>query len=254
MNAALLHLNLSGGPQSANLLKIDQAIQQAATRGASWIVTPETALQGYFFAQKGVDLPIPVQPSPELAALRQTIAHHKATVFLGCAEQDPQSGLHHNSCLVIGPDGDVLGRHRKLRSHGVGAEAWLTTGDSLNPVRCGKHNAGILICADAWYSEHAIQLKEKQADLMIMLAAWPPGPCGPADSWERCSLVSGLPLWVCNQTGNQESLDMTRAESAVIVNGQKKFTYSGLEEGILLFDWDFNTQSSGSNDFTFVAI
>ena len=51
MKIALLHLNLSGGPQEKNLKVLCKSIKMAAKSGAKWILTPEMALQGYFFTQ-----------------------------------------------------------------------------------------------------------------------------------------------------------------------------------------------------------
>ena len=46
---ALCHLDVAQGPQAENIKKIEKAIQIAGQHGANWIVTPETALQGYYF-------------------------------------------------------------------------------------------------------------------------------------------------------------------------------------------------------------
>ena len=46
---ALCHLDLARGPQVENIKKIEKAIHIAGQRGANWIITPETALQGYYF-------------------------------------------------------------------------------------------------------------------------------------------------------------------------------------------------------------
>lgn len=52
MKVALLHLNLSGGPEKVNVQLLSRAVNLAAQEGANWIITPETALQGYFFFHK----------------------------------------------------------------------------------------------------------------------------------------------------------------------------------------------------------
>ena len=46
---ALCHLDVSQGPQGKNIEKIEKAIHVAGQHGANWILTPETALQGYYF-------------------------------------------------------------------------------------------------------------------------------------------------------------------------------------------------------------
>jgi len=256
MRIALLHLDLSGGPEERNLTLLQQATTLAAEAGARWVVTPETALQGYFFTQKGRPFSIPVQPAPEMKPLRDLAATYGLTVFLCCAEQDEVSGRCYNSCLVIGGEGEIIGRHRKMHSHGSGAEGWADKGTVLEPFACREMTAGVLVCADAYFEQNAKVLKAKQAQVIIVPAAWPPGHCGgpPENAWERCSRESGLPVWICNQTGNQEVMDLSEAQSAVVVSGKLMFSYSGLQQAVLLFDWDAESQKLLSSDFKVLGI
>lgn len=251
MKIALLHLDLSGGPQMKNLDKLCQAITVAAEGGANWIVTPETAVQGYFFALNGPSAPISVQPAPEIEPICQLARQYRLTVFLGCAEQDAESLEMYNSCLVIGDQGDCIGRHRKLRNHGD-AEQWAAKGSLLTPVACRQLRAGILICADSWYVSNAVVLQEQGAGVIIVPAAWPPGQWGPGDCWNECSRQTGLPVWVCNQTGNYQA-DFSQAESVVIVNGGKALFYQGLP-AVLLFEWDIRERNLLSTEFTIVKM
>jgi N-carbamoylputrescine amidase len=252
MKIALLHLDVSSGPETVNLMVLCRAICVAAERGAKWIITPETAVQGYYFAQKEIPLHIPIQPDLSLQPIIELAIKYQLTVFLGCAEQDDVTGKYYNSCLVIGPEGQILGRHRKLRAHG-GAEAWSTKGEVLEPVCCQGLAVGVLICADSWYVNHAQILKDKGAQVIVVPAAWPPGECGPGDCWEQCSAATGLPVWVCNQTGNQEKLDFSQAQSVVVANGKTHLAYSDLQQAVLLFDWD-DKQGGLSTQFTEVSI
>lgn len=254
MKVAMLHLNVSSGPLEVNLNLLYRSILLAAQQGAQWIITPETAVQGYFFAQKSAGLAIEIQPAAYLEPIRTLAASHNITIFLGCAEQDAGTGKYYNSCLIIGPDGEVVGRHRKIRSLGVGAEAWAAKGEELKPVPCGEIKAGVLICADSWYVEHAQRLQEQGAQIIIVPAAWAPGVCGPGDCWERCSSSSGLPVWVCNQTGNGERVDFSKAQSTVVAGGKIRLYYSGLQQAILLFDWDDSRRCLLSSEFTVLAV
>lgn len=165
MRVALLHLDVSGGPEERNLAVLQNAVVQAAEAGAQWVLTPETALQGYFFTQKGRSFQIPIQPSSELEPLRQLAVQYGLTIFLGCAERDAVTGLCYNSCLVIGETGAVIGRQRKVRSHGTGTEAYASPGETIAPIDCGAVQAGILVCADAYFEEYAVELKEKNAQI-----------------------------------------------------------------------------------------
>ena len=255
MRVALLHLDLSGGPEERNLEIIQQYAMLAADCGAKWIITPETAVQGYFFSQKERNYKIPVQPDLVVGPLQRLIAERGLTFFLCCAEQDEITGNLYNSCLVIGEDGIVLGRHRKVRSPGS-AEAWAAKGDNLSPIQCGKINVGVLICADAYFEENAKKMREKNAQVIVVPAAWPPGYCGgpPENAWMRCSDISGLPVWVCNQTGNRERMDMSQAQSAVVVDGKMELAYSGLRQAALLFDWDMEKRQLLSTAFHVISV
>ena len=57
MKIALLHLDVAEGPETRNRRSIISAAGEAVSRGADWIVTPETALQGYFFYDNNGKLP-----------------------------------------------------------------------------------------------------------------------------------------------------------------------------------------------------
>lgn len=253
MKVALLHLELSGGPEQDNLKVIESAIRIAAMHGASWVVTPETAVQGYFFAGKVGTENIPVQPSANLQGIIQLANKENLTVFLGCAEQDTMTKKYYNSCLVIGPEGEILGRHRKLRVHGS-IESWSTKGESLETIPCKDMTGGVLICSDSWYVDHAKILKERGAQVIVVPAAWPPGECSPGDCWERCSAATGLPVWVCNQTGNHEKMDFGQAQSVVVSDGQTQLSYMGLQQAVLLFDWHVTKKKLLSKDFMVLPV
>lgn len=49
MKIALCHLELSCGPQERNLQLLEQGMRLAAEQGADWVLTPEAAVQGYYF-------------------------------------------------------------------------------------------------------------------------------------------------------------------------------------------------------------
>ena len=55
MKIALCHLEISRGPEHKNIELLENAVRIAADNGAKWVVTPETAVQGYYFYKlKGI--------------------------------------------------------------------------------------------------------------------------------------------------------------------------------------------------------
>lgn len=253
MKIALFHLELSEGPQAANIEKIELAIKHAVRFGANWVLTPEMAVQGDSFTDRTSELTVPVQPEPALQGIIQLAKLNKLTVFLCCAEQDKASSNLYNSCLVIGIEGNLLGRQHKLHLHEE-AEYWATKGNSRNPIPCQGLTAGILICTDSWYIRNARLLKEQGAEILIVPAAWPPEICDPTDSWERCSKETGLVVCVCNQTGHAGQLNYENAASVVIENGVTKLIYRGKREAVLLFEFDELRRKILSPHFTILSV
>ena len=239
---ALCHLDLAQGAQEKNIQKIENAIHIAGRNGANWIITPETALQGYYFyvidpKQKDI---IEEQPSDAIRPLLDASSSYGAYLFLGAGEYDKRADCYRNSCLIFGPDGKLMGRHSKMTAHvGFGAEVWSTNDYKLNPVICSDVKTGVLVCSDIWFPSFPVILADKGARIIVDIAAWPPAieTGNPLPSWELASRRANRPVVVCNQTGKPRWLDMTPGQSAVVENGKAKLMHSGAE-AVLLFDWD----------------
>ena len=141
MKIALCHLELSCGPQERNLQILEQAVRIAAEQGADWVLTPEVAVQGYYFYRIDENAVVVPQPSPELEPLRKLCCEYGITLFLGCGEYDAACDKNFNSCLVFGPDGEIIGRHRKLFGECMASESWARKGASLQ--RTADRRAGV---------------------------------------------------------------------------------------------------------------
>ena len=143
------------------------------------------------------------------------------TVFLSHPELDPASGRMYNTVFIINPDGEIVGRHRKIKTLG-GAEAWSTAGWKISPYELDGVQAGVLICADAYKNDVAEVLVSKGAQVLVSPVSWGPGGCGPDGEWEARSVQTGLPIMVCNRTGTEpDELDYTLAESVVAQSGRR---------------------------------
>lgn len=234
-SVALLHFHPRTGDLDGNRRRIESGVIRAATTGAQWILTPELCLSGYQFLKASGTAWIQAQPDVWMEHLLATVRSLGVTLFLGHAEKDTITGQLHNTLFALGPDG-ILGRHRKI--HVIpGAEAWASAGDRLEPIRVDGCAVGLLVCADAYTSTLAAKLKGAGAEVLVSAAAWSPMPHGPEGAWEARSRETNLPLFVCNRTGQDATLDFSAAESGVYVNGQKRFGYCG-PEALLRFDWD----------------
>ena len=243
LRIAFLHLAPVPGDVTGNRLRLQNALQTAADNGADWVLTPELCTSGYAFASRiGTDW-IEQQPDEWMRDFCRQVVQLGVTVFLSQAEKDPGTGRLHNSIFVIGPDGGIIGRHRKIQTLRVGSEAWSSPGGPIPPIMVPPLGpVGLLICADAYPAWIAKKLKEQGAEILVSAAAWGPGQYGPAGEWERCTRDTGLPLLVCNRTGMDGSLDFTHANSVIAVEGRRLLSMSSVLPAIFLIDWDVQTQ------------
>ena len=112
---------------AATVAKACALIAEAAGNGAKLIAFPEVFVAAYPYWNW---LMTPIEGAewhdrlyrasiladgPEVALLRDAARAHDCTVVIGINERDPFSvGTIYNSNMVIGADGSLLGRHRKL--------------------------------------------------------------------------------------------------------------------------------------------
>ena len=249
MRIALLHIAPVTCDIDHNRQLVERAVATAAGLGAQWAVTPELCIPGYLFLdQMGSDWIAP-QPDPWMQGFCQRVKEHGITVFLSHPERDPASGKMYNTVFVIDPEGRIIGKQRKVKAL-RGAERWSTPGWKISPVDCGGIKVGVLICADAYKNDIAEVMKDKGAQVLVSSVAWGPGGCGPDGEWEARSLDTGLPIIVCNRSGQEEGeLDYRHAESVVAQDGRRVLEATSDRSVILSFDWDMDNMSLMSEDF-----
>ena len=250
LRIAFLHLAPIPGALAQNRHLVTGAIMKAADMGAHWILTPELAVSGYTFADSLGTAWIEPQPDHWMAKIYHLAARLRVTIFLSHPERDPESDQLFNTLFAIAPDGRLAGSHRKINTLRVGSEAWSTPGTQATAFRLTPFGTiGLLICADAYTPGIANSLKAQGAKVLVSSAAWAPGLHGPNGEWERCTKDTGLPLFVCNRTGPDRTLDFRKAETVVAQNGQRLLSLSSERSAIFLIDWDLKTGTLASLEY-----
>ena len=287
MKIAFIHMDPRPGEVCRNRAAVEHGLQAAASHGASWVVTPELCVSGYNFTDiprpqgaawcardRGVHecvwegLPvedgaaggqtvgtgwIEAQPDPWMTGIHEAVRRNGVTLFLAhperAADGEGVSRLY-NSVFVLRPEGGEPVSYRKIKVTG-GHESWSSPGEGPVTVDCSGVRVGLLICADAWFPDVVGELKRLGADMLVAPTAWPPGFCGPEDTWERRSQETGLPLLVCNRTGQEDgaNLDYRHAESVVAHRGRRVLEWSTRRPALLMFDWDVDSMEARSTQF-----
>lgn len=112
---------------SATVRRACELVEEAASQGATLVVFPEsyvsaypywnwigTPFEGSAWFRRLYEQSIEV-PGPHTERLGQAARAHGVHVVIGVNERDPVvPGTIYNTNVVIGPDGRVLGAHRKL--------------------------------------------------------------------------------------------------------------------------------------------
>lgn len=251
MKVAFLHIEPKVGQIDANRRLYERLILAATMLGARWILTPELGISGYYFTDLiGTDW-IKPQPDAWMNRIKLESRRLDLTIFLSHPERDKKTSKLHNTLFAI-DQGRIAGRHRKIEVHPGAEEAWSSPGDSLKPVEVDGARIGMLVCADTWDTQHGLALQKKAAELLVISAAWG-YKYPPLENWKTLSLSTGLPLWICNRTGQERNVDWTQAESMVVIKGWPVLRYSG-KPALLVFDWDFERMSPASAEFTVVPV
>lgn len=147
---------------AATVAKAETLMAEAAARGAQVLVFPEAFIGGY---PKGADFHIFIGArtpegrqdflkyyeaavaldGPEIARLAQAAGAHKLYVCVGIIERD--GGTLYCTAVYLGPEGTVLGHHRKLMPTALERLVWgYGDGSTLKAVDTPFGRLGAVIC------------------------------------------------------------------------------------------------------------
>ena len=162
LQIGLLHLAPTLGALEANRALIESGTRAAAGLGADWIVSGELVVPGYRFAPLLGTKWIGEQPDVWMRRLGELGAELGVVTFLSHPERDIASGRLFNSLFVIGREGRLLGRQRKLHPTPI-SEGWASGGAPSGPVLVDGLQVGLLVCADAYAAGPALRLRAPRA-------------------------------------------------------------------------------------------
>lgn len=146
-------------------------IAEAAKRKADLVVLPETLT--YYSTGKKMDECAESVPGPSTEYFGRLAKQHDLYIVAGLVEREGKT--LYNTAALIGPDGKMVGKYRKVTLPRGEIEAGITPGRDY-PVfdtRFGK--VGMMICYDGFYPEVARALTIKGAEVI----AWPVWGCNP---------------------------------------------------------------------------
>jgi aliphatic nitrilase len=256
--------------------KACELIRAAGREGARVIGFPEAYIPGfphwfdYRIARECKDLikelfknSVEI-PSPVTDALCEAAGNARATVVIGLNERDPGTlGTLYNTQLFIGPDGKILGKHRKLVP--TWTERLVHTGGDASTLKAFHTDVGPvsgLICGENTNSFYRMTLLLQGE--RIHVASWPAFPSRMRqDAIEirtrnyafegRCYVISSTGVFsdemkklLCATPDQQKNLAGTGAFSSIIGptgdylagpdTGGEKILYAEVDPEVTIFE------------------
>ncbi len=148
--------------REATVEKTCRLVREAADEGAAVVGFPETFIPGYpywnwvnapidgydwyeRYRREAVDV-----PGPAVDQLASVADETDTTVVVGVTERDPNTvGTLYNTNLVVGHEGDLLGKHRKLVPTHAEKLSWgRGDGSSVRVYETPHGNLGTLACGE----------------------------------------------------------------------------------------------------------
>jgi predicted amidohydrolase len=169
---ATVHFRPQGGKTPAdNCRMFEPLVAEAARQKADLVVLGET-LTYPGLGKKYHEVAEPV-PGPSTEYFGELARKHNLYIVPGLLERDGH--LVYNVAVLIGPDGNVAGKYRKVCLPRGEVEGGLAPGSDYPVFQTRFGKVGLMVCYDGFFPEVARELSNRGAEVI----AWPVWGCNP---------------------------------------------------------------------------
>jgi len=168
--AAIHHRPTGKGPR-ANCEEFAPLIAEAARNGADLVVLGET-VHYVGLGKKPHEVAEPI-PGPSTEYFSGLAKKHGTHIVVSLYERDGR--LVYNVALLIGPDGRIIGKYRKVCLPHSEIEAGVMPGNDYPVFDTKFGKVGMMVCYDGFFPEVARELSKRGAEII----AWPVWGCDP---------------------------------------------------------------------------
>lgn len=187
LRVALCQIDV-GADKVGNITHAHQALQNAKAGGASLAVLPECWNSPYSTAS----FPLYAEPMPEIGGEVHESTSPSSAMLVDAAkstgmwliggsipERDSEDKLY-NTCLVVNPDGAIVGKHRKMHLFDIDVPGRikfkesevLTGGNDVTVVQTPWGIVGIGICYDIRFPELAMLMRQAGCNFLVYPGAF----------------------------------------------------------------------------------
>jgi len=188
-----------GANKTENLLRAETFIAKAAKEGGAQVVAlPECFNSPYgtqYFSEYAED--VSSGSSPSLDVLKKAAKENSVHLIGGSIPERDGDQLY-NTCIICGPDGSVLGKHRKVHLFDIDIPGKITfkeseilsPGNSFTTFATNQCQVGVGICYDIRFAEMGLVYRDLGCQLLVYPGAFNM-TTGPAH-WEALSRSRAL--------------------------------------------------------------
>lgn len=170
VHLASVHFKPSGKSPRLNCEEYAPFIAEAAAKKADLVVLGETVT--YYGSKSMVDCAEPI-PGPSTQYFGGLAKKHNIYIVAGLVERDRH--LIYNVSVLMGPDGNLVGKYRKVCLPRGEIEAGCSPGSDYPVFQTRFGKVGMMICYDGFFPEVARELSNRGAEII----AWPVWGCNP---------------------------------------------------------------------------
>jgi N-carbamoylputrescine amidase len=221
-NVGLVQMSV-GADLDENLSRAAAKVAEAGARGAQVVCLQELFRAPYFCQREDAalfDLAETV-PGPSTEAMAAAARKANVSVIVPIFERRAP-GLYHNSAVVLGPDGKMLGLYRKMHIPDDPAyyeKYYFTPGDlGFTAFDTPVGRVATLICWDQWYPEGARLAALRGAAVVFYPTAigWHPHEkaehgAAQRDAWRTVqrghAIANGMYVAAANRVGHEKPSD-----------------------------------------------
>jgi predicted amidohydrolase len=146
-------------------------VEEASEQNVDLVVLPES-LTYYTTGLKFSEVAEEV-PGPSTKYFGRLANEHNIHIVAGITERDRH--LIYNTSILLGPDGELIGKYRKVTLPRGEIEAGIMPGSEYPVFDTAFGRVGMMICCDGFFPEVARQLSNNGAEVI----AWPVWGCNP---------------------------------------------------------------------------
>jgi predicted amidohydrolase len=168
---ATIHYRPTGKSPLANCKEYAPLVAEAGRRGADLVVLGETV--HYVGVRKKPHEVAEAIPGPSTDYFCGLARKHGLHIVVSLYERAGR--LIYNVAVLIGPDGRILGKYRKVCLPHAEIEAGVTPGRDYPVFQTKFGKVGLMVCYDGFFPEVARALTRRGAEVI----AWPVWGCDP---------------------------------------------------------------------------